>query len=46
VARLHIPLAEMRLSFVNGRSQETDFRLHTGDEVGLFPPIAGGERAT
>lgn len=44
VARLRIPLAEMRLAFVNGRNQESDAILRTGDEVGLFPPIAGGEQ--
>lgn len=43
VAHLRIPLAAMKLAFVNGRSQESNFRLRTGDEVGLFPPLAGGE---
>lgn len=46
VAGLRIPVVEVRLAFANGRNQEMDMVLRAGDEVGLFPPIAGGERAT
>ena len=42
VARLCIPVVEVRLAFANGRKQEMDAVLRAGDEVALFPPIAGG----
>lgn len=37
----HLPAGELKLAFVNGRGQELSSRLRAGDEVGLFPPIAG-----
>ena len=42
VARLELPTAEVKMSFVNGRARPRDWILHTGDEVGLFPPVGGG----
>lgn len=43
VNRLSLPEQQAKLLFVNGRMEESDYRLHPGDEVGIFPPIAGGE---
>jgi molybdopterin converting factor small subunit len=42
VAHMGLPREELKLTFVNGRAQELDYRLDPGDEVGLFPPIGGG----
>lgn len=39
---LNIPLEEARIAFVNGLTQSMDYVLKADDEVGLFPPIAGG----
>jgi molybdopterin converting factor small subunit len=40
--RLGIPPKLSKLAFVNSVARADDFRLSDGDEVGLFPPIAGG----
>ena len=42
VARLAVPREQARITVVNGRMQELDHRLQPGDEVGIFPPVAGG----
>ena len=42
VDQLTLPEGEVKLTVVNGRLQELDYRLQAGDEVGIFPPIAGG----
>jgi molybdopterin synthase sulfur carrier subunit len=42
VAHLDLPREEIKLLFINGRSQEPDYRLEPEDEVGIFPPIGGG----
>jgi molybdopterin converting factor small subunit len=42
LAAIGIPAAETKQCFVNAVGQELDFILHDGDEVGVFPPIAGG----
>ena len=42
IGRPSLPAGELKLAFVSGRSQELGSRLRAGDEVGLFPPIAGG----
>jgi sulfur carrier protein ThiS len=39
---LGIPPEETKVAFVNGRAQELDYILESGDEVGIFPPIGGG----
>ncbi len=39
---LNIPSDEARIAFVNGLIREPNHELSPGDEVGLFPPIAGG----
>jgi molybdopterin synthase sulfur carrier subunit len=42
VEHLGLPQGEVKLTVVNGRLQELNYRLQSGDEVGIFPPIAGG----
>ena len=37
-----LPATEVKVTFVNGRTEELSFPLHAGDEVGIFPPIGGG----
>jgi molybdopterin synthase sulfur carrier subunit len=39
---LALPRRDVKVFFVNGRAQDSDYRLQAGDEVGLFPPIGGG----
>jgi molybdopterin synthase sulfur carrier subunit len=39
---LRLPADEVKITFVNGRTQAEDWRLQPGDEVGIFPPIGGG----
>jgi len=39
---LSIPEEETKMAFVNNRSQEYDYILKDGDEIGIFPPVAGG----
>ena len=39
---LALPKEEVKVSFVNAKAQDMDYRLETGDEVGIFPPIGGG----
>lgn len=41
-ARLGIPADLPRLALVNGREVEPTHRLAPGDEVTLYPPLAGG----
>lgn len=41
-ARLGLPEEQVKQAFVNGRRAEPDRVLEDGDEVGVFPPIAGG----
>lgn len=40
--KLGIPENETKQVFVNGRLQLSDYVLQDGEEVGIFPPIAGG----
>ena len=42
VDQLALPEGEVKLTVVNGRLRELDHCLQPGDEVGIFPPIAGG----
>jgi molybdopterin converting factor small subunit len=39
---LQVPDEEVKMTFVNGLAQSEDWQLKDGDEVGIFPPIAGG----
>ena len=42
VEHLGLPPEKVRVIFVNGRIQQRDHILVSGDEVGLFPPVGGG----
>jgi len=42
IERLKIPSREVKIAFVNGRTQSLDWLLESGDEMGIFPPIGGG----
>lgn len=37
-----LPREKVRVVFVNGRAKPFDYRLVSGDEVGIFPPVGGG----
>ncbi|MFQ6016254.1 MAG: MoaD/ThiS family protein [Anaerolineae bacterium] len=39
---LGIPSEEVRTTFVNGKAREDSYVLADGDQVGVFPPVAGG----
>ncbi len=39
---LGIPRATVKMMFVNGIARDDTYTLKDGDEVGVFPPIAGG----
>jgi molybdopterin synthase sulfur carrier subunit len=43
VTRLKLPDDMIKIAFVNGLVQSLDSQLHPGDDVGIFPPIGGGE---
>jgi molybdopterin synthase sulfur carrier subunit len=42
VAQLALPREQIKVMFVNGRDREFDYRLEAGDNIGIFPPVAGG----
>ena len=42
VNRLDLPPEEVKVFFVNGRARPKDWCLESGDEVGIFPLVAGG----
>jgi molybdopterin converting factor small subunit len=42
VTRLGLPSALVRLALVRGLTRDASHVLAPGDEVGMFPPIAGG----
>ena len=42
VDRLKLPHEEVKVFFVNGRARSLDWFLGPGDDVGIFPLIAGG----
>ena len=43
MARLALQGERAKLIFVNGSAREIDHPLQPEDEVGIFPPIAGGQ---
>jgi len=42
IGLLNIPEKEVKLTFVNGRFQEAEYKFKDNDQVGIFPPIGGG----
>jgi len=42
VNHLKLPREEVKVFFVNGRARPLDWTLEPGDEVGIFPLVAGG----
>jgi molybdopterin synthase sulfur carrier subunit len=42
VRLIGLPSAEVKVTFVNGRTEALSYALREGDEVGIFPPIGGG----
>ena len=42
IARLDIPIEEVKIVFVNGIAASLDRPLADGDRVGIFPPVGGG----
>lgn len=40
--QLGVPQDEVKVAFVNACARPLDWRLQSEDEVGVFPPIAGG----
>lgn len=42
IDRLQIPAESVKIAFVNGIIQSSDFILTDGDDVGIFPPVGGG----
>jgi molybdopterin synthase sulfur carrier subunit len=42
VSRLKLPHEEVKVFFINGRARPMDWPLKSGDEVGIFPLVAGG----
>ena len=42
VTHLNIPPREVKVAFVSGRARAQVYRLKSGDEVGIFPPVGGG----
>jgi molybdopterin converting factor small subunit len=42
VTHLALPREQVKVTFVNAKAQDLDYRLQPGDEVGIFPPVGGG----
>ena len=42
VRLIGLPSDEVKVTFVNGRTEELTHALRDGDEIGIFPPIGGG----
>jgi molybdopterin synthase sulfur carrier subunit len=42
VRLIGLPAAEVKVTFVNGRTEPLSHTLSEGDEVGIFPPLGGG----
>ncbi len=42
LAKVGIPLDEVKIIFINGVSSSTDTILSDGDRVGVFPAVGGG----
>jgi molybdopterin synthase sulfur carrier subunit len=42
VGHLNLPVDQVKVAFVNGRSRPVSWVLKPDDEVGMFPPVGGG----
>ena len=42
VTHLALPRAQIKVTFVNAKARDMDYRLQPEDEVGIFPPVGGG----
>ncbi len=42
VNQLKLPHEEVKVFYINGRARPIDWLLEPGDEVGIFPLVAGG----
>ncbi len=42
IHKLNIPEEEVKIVFINNLKAALDQKLDDGDEIGIFPPIAGG----
>ncbi|ACS80303.1 MoaD/ThiS family protein [Maridesulfovibrio salexigens] len=40
--RVGIPIDEVKIVFINGKSSKFDAVLQDGDRVGVFPAVGGG----
>ena len=40
--KMKIPVDNIKVAFVNGKSQKLDFILQGEERIGLFPPVGGG----
>lgn len=42
ITALSVPLAEVKIIFINGVHAEPESPLHDGDRLGLIPAVGGG----
>ena len=42
LTQLHVPLASVKLIFINHIHVDEESILKDGDRLGVFPPVAGG----
>ena len=42
VTHLALSRGQVKVTFVNAKAQNLDYRLQAGDEVGIFPLVGGG----
>ena len=42
IERLHVPIEQARLVFVNNVKTDISTPLSGGERVGIFPPVGGG----
>jgi molybdopterin converting factor small subunit len=42
LAKLKVPVSQIKLVFVNGRKADLNKELRDGDRLGVFPPVGGG----
>ena len=42
IEHIRLPVADVKIVFVNGIVQKDEHVLSDGDQVGIFPPVGGG----